>query len=550
MTPLVEETDVLIAGCGPVGALTANLLGLYGVRTLVLERELTPHGQPRAITCDDEAMRIYQAAGFAEVLDAHMYTCPEVEFVGGSGELFARVVVQGLDFGYGFSVLRFFNQPHVERVLRQGLSRFPHVELRLGQRVEAYSQDAQGTSVIVRDSRDGIERTVRARYLLACDGGRSTLRQLARIDMVGSTYDEGMIAISLLLPETPPPLCRMVCDPYRHVFVTRCAGNEMRIECMIREGEKPEELLRPERIREFISPYVDPDRVTILRAAAYIFNRRLASRWREGRLFLLGDAAHLMPPVLGQGLCSGLRDAANLSWKLASVLHGHAGEPLLDTYEVERRPHAEAMLDASVNMGRLVLTGSRPLAFLRDHLFRALDHIPRVQRFIRDFEFKPRPLIARGFMLGGSRAHRQAPEGTYFPQPRVGTPGGGVARLDDFLGPGFAVLVHPDTREVSRRAAQALAESIGARCLRIIPPRSGQARPGEGVDVEGKLDAWFREHKVEIAVLRPDRYVFGAVRGSHLSWLTAALRGWIHGPLRVMEPAALESVPAVSSSAG
>jgi 3-(3-hydroxy-phenyl)propionate hydroxylase len=544
MTPLVEETDVLIAGCGPVGALTANFLGLYGVRTLVLERELTPHSQPRAITCDDEALRIYQAAGLAGVLDAHMYTCPEVELVGASGELFARLLIQETDFGYGYPALRFFNQPYTERVLRQGLSRFPQVQLRLGQRVEAYAQDARGLSVTVRDAREDSTRTVRARYVLACDGGRSTLRQLAGIEMVGSTYDEGMLAISLLLPETPPPLCRMVCDPHRHIFVTRCAGNEMRIECMIREDERSEELLRPERLRAFISPYVDPERATLLRAAAYIFNRRVASRWRDGRLFLLGDAAHLMPPFLGQGLCSGLRDAANLSWKLASVLQGSADEALLDTYELERRPHAEAMLEASVNMGRLVLTGSRPLAFLRDRVFRALDHIPRVQRFIHHLEFKPRPLLSRGFMPGGSRGHRQAPEGTYFPQPHVGAPGGGVVRLDELLGPGFAVLVHPDTRESSRRAARTLADSLGARCVSLLPLRSGQPRPGEAVDVEGKLDAWFREHRVDIAVLRPDRYVFGAVPGSHLARLVVALRGWIHGPLRGMEPVALESVPA------
>ena len=550
MTPLVEETDVLIAGCGPVGALTANLLGLYGVRTLVLERELTQHSQPRAITCDDEALRIYQSVGLADVLDAHMYTCPEVELVGETGELFARLLIQDTDFGNGYPALRFFSQPYTERVLRQGLSRFPHVQLRLGQHVEAYVQEAQCISVTVRDAREGSERTVRARYVLACDGGRSTLRHLAGIDMVGSTYDEGMVAISLLLPETPPALCRMVCDPQRHVFVTRCAGNEMRIECMIREDARPEELLLPERIRAFISPYVDPDRVTILRAATYIFNRRVASRWREGRLFLLGDAAHLMPPFLGQGLCSGLRDAANLSWKLASVLHGSANASLLDTYEQERRPHAEAMLEASVNMGRLVLTGSRPLAFLRDRVFRALDHIPSVQRFIRHLEFKPRPLISRGFMPSGSRGHRQAPEGSYFPQPRVGTPGGGVARLDEVLGAGFAVLVHPDTREASRRAAQALADSIGARCVHVLPPRSAQAQPGEVVDLDGKLDAWFREHKVDIAVLRPDRYVFGAVRGSHLAGLVTALRGWIHGPFRSQAPVPLESSPAFNTSAG
>lgn len=544
MTPRVEETDVLITGCGPVGALTANFLGLYGVRTLLVERMLTPHGLPRAITCDDEALRIYQAAGLAEPMDALMYTVPEVQMTGANGELFARVVIQGLDFGYGFPALRFFSQPYVEDVLRQGLSRFPHVQLQFGQSVEAYAQDARGISATVRDARDGSERTVRARYLLACDGGRSTLRRLAGIDMVGATYDEKMLTIALLLPEPPPPICRMVCDPHRHVFVARCSGNELRVDCTIRRDENPDELLKPERIRQFIAPFVDPDRATVLRAAAYVFNRRMASRWRDGRLFLLGDAAHLMPPVLGQGLCSGLRDAHNLSWKLAAVLLGHADETLLDTYEQERRPHVEAMLDTSVQMGRVVLTGSRPMAMLRDRVFRALDHIPRAQRFIRNFEFKPRPLLSRGFMLGGSRAHRQAPEGTYFPQPRVGAPGGQVVRLDELLGPGFAVLVHPDTRETARRGAQQLAESLGARCLRIIPPRSGQAQPGEVVDTEGKLDAWFREHKVEIAVLRPDRYLYGAVRGSHLASLSTALRGWIQGPLRGAGPAPLESASA------
>jgi len=532
MTPLVQETDVLIVGCGPVGALTANLLGQYGVRTLVLERSLSQHNQPRAITCDDEALRIYQSVGLAQVLDAHMYTSPEVELVGATGEVFATLGVQDADFGNGYPALRFFSQPFLERVLREGLSRFADVELRLGQQVVAYTQDAEGISVTVRDVRDDSESTVRARYVLACDGGRSTLRHLAGIDMVGSTYDEGMVAISLLLPHEPPAISRMVCDPYRHVFVARCAGNELRIEVMIREDEKPEDMVQPERIRAFIAPYVDPDRVTILRAATYIFNRRVAARWRDDRMFLLGDAAHLMPPVLGQGLCSGLRDAANIAWKLAAVVQGQADPSLLDTYEEERRPHAEAMLEASVNMGRLVLTGSRPVAFLRDHLVRALDRIPRVRRFIRDLEFKPRPLIPRGFMMGGARGHRQAPEGTYFPQPWVGVADGGQVRLDDVLGPGFAVLVRNGTQEASARAAQVLADSLGASCLRVIPQRKSLAQHGEVMDSEGKLDAWFQQYGMDIAVLRPDRYLFGAVRGSHLSWLSVALRQRIQGPLR------------------
>ncbi|MFY0583788.1 FAD-dependent monooxygenase [Cystobacter fuscus] len=534
MTPSVQETDVLISGCGPVGALTANLLGQHGVRTLVLERELVHHGQPRAITCDDEALRIYQSVGFAEVMDAHMYTCPEVELVGASGELFARLGIQETDFGNGYPALRFFSQPYVERVLRQGVARFPHVELRFGQQVEAYTQDAQGLTVTVRDVRLGTEHTVRARYLLACDGGRSTLRRLAGIDMVGSTYDEGMVAVSLLLPEEPPAVCRMVCDPHRHVFVTRCAGNELRVEYMIREDEKAEDMIRPERIREFISPYVDPDRVTVLRAAPYIFNRRVAARWRDGRMFLLGDAAHLMPPVLGQGLCSGLRDAANLSWKLAAVLHGQADESLLDTYELERRPHAEAMLQASVNMGRLVLTGSRPLAFLRDRVFQAIDRIPRVHRFIRNLEFKPRPLIPRGFILGESGAIGTRPRGRTSPSPGWRARGAGCcstscsARASRCSSTRIPRKPRCEPRRCSPTAwAPGVCDSAHRPPARSVRARwwTARAHSGRGSSNTGG------DRRAAAGPLPVRRGP-----GDAPARLASALRRRVHGPLRFVEP--------------
>jgi 3-(3-hydroxy-phenyl)propionate hydroxylase len=534
----VEETDVLIVGCGPVGALTANLLGLNGVRTLVLERELTEHSQPRAITCDDEALRIYQSAGLGEVMDAHMRASSAAEFQGTEGEVFARIVLEGLDFGYGYPAVRFFSQPYVEKVLRQGMQRFPHVELRLGQRVESFVQDTGSISALVQDVRDGSTRTVRARYLLACDGARSAMRQHAGIDMVGSTYQEMWLTVTLALPEPLRAPTRFICDPERPVMISPTVGNEVRYECMLKRGERPEEVASPANVRRLLSPYVDMDRATVVRAACYVFNRRVAGRWRSGRMFLLGDAAHLMPPFMGQGLVSGLRDAANLAWKLACVVHGQAGDSLLDTYEQERRPHAEAMLQVSVNVGHVFLTRRPQVARVRDVFFRALDHIPRAHRFIRNFEFKPQPLIPKGFLVGGARSHRQAPEGEYFPQPRVALPNGGEVRLDEALGPGFSVVVHPDIKDASRRAAEALAESVGARCVGFLPAGSGPALPGEVVDVEGKLSAWFRQHQVEVAVVRPDRYVFGAVRGSHLSWLSSALRAWLIGapPVRAQVP--------------
>ncbi|MDI3282373.1 bifunctional 3-(3-hydroxy-phenyl)propionate/3-hydroxycinnamic acid hydroxylase [Polyangium sp. 15x6] len=515
---MLEDVDVAIVGAGPVGTLMANLLGGRGLRVAVLERETTPHGTPRAFSCDDEAMRVYQQAGLDRELARTMYACPEAEFTDANGRAFAKLVFRGLDFGNGFPALNFFHQPTLEAILRRGLERFESVSLRLGHEVVSIDQDAERARLRVRDP-DGRTHELRARYVLGCDGRKSTIRKLSGITYEGRRYEEPWIAISGVMDEIPDtmPLTRFVCDPARPGFVARGTENQCRLEFMLQAGETRETIERPESVARLIAPYVDPAKIRIQRASVYTFEAKTAAQWRKGRIFLLGDAAHTMPPFMGQGLVSGLRDAANLAWKLALCASGHASERLLDTYEEERRPHLLAMTEISIRLGHVFLVRDARAAAVRDAVFRGLDRVGRVRRFIRDMEFKPKPTCDAGMMRGGRRRRGRFdgapgvtpryPEGTYFPQPFVRDAAAARVRLDDALGMGFAVLGFGlDPREVVRD--EPFWEGLGARFFRVLPAGS-EAREGALVDEDGALERWFVRYEAALAIVRPDRHVFG-----------------------------------------
>lgn len=514
---LPPEVDVAIVGCGPVGAAAANFLGMYGLRCAVLERETTAHGQPRAFSCDDEALRIYQQIGLVDRLLADMRPAGKVDYAGVDGRLFADIELGQVESGSGYRPLYFFHQPTLEAALREGLRRFPAVSLHLGCEVTGLRVEGQGARLeVVR----GDERaTIAARFVLGCDGARSAVRRLVEVEMQGARYEEPWLAIAGVAPgpAVRVPNTRFVCDPRRPGFIGLGPADEVRIELMVLPGEDPAELERPARLRELLAPFVDPDRYAITRAAVYRFGKHVAARWQVGPVLLLGDAAHQMPPFMGQGLVSGLRDVVNVAWKLALVLRGAASPAILASYEEERRRHTQAMIDVSVRMGWVFLARARRSAQARDLLLRGLQRIGRVRRFIRDFEFKPPPVHTRGLYLGGGRRRGEA-QGTYFPQAPV-IVGGESRRSDEVLGPGFAVV----TREVDPGGVlpEALREAIGARVVRL--------GAGEVVDPGGGLTRWFERHRVDVAIVRPDRFVFAAGRAAEGSALGRALARALRG---------------------
>jgi 3-(3-hydroxy-phenyl)propionate hydroxylase len=526
-----EIVDAVVVGCGPVGGITANFLGLYGMRTLVLERELQEHIQPRAFSCDDETQRNFQAAGLVGELAVALWPCQSMDYIDAQKQVLGTAVFKDLDFGNGHPAISFFSQPQLESVLRKGLGRFPHVELRMGHEVESYTQDAEGLTVQVKDRRTGRIFPVRTRYLLGCDGGHSAVRHLMGVEMEGISYGEPWITLACTTTTPEPNFSYYVCDPERPGFATRCPLNEIRMDFLVRENERTDVIETKEFVDQLLGRFIDPKTATVTRAAVFTFHNKVASRWRDGRVFLLGDAAHLMPPFLGQGLCSGVRDAINLTWKLAQVWRGAAGDALLDTYESERRPHAVSMIKATLMMGRVMLARSKVISALRNVLMRwSYRHIAGARSFIRDFKAKPKLLISSGFISHGRRKGNAA-EGTYFPQPRVAVAERGTLPLDDVLGNRFVVLCVADVSEPVRQSAEALARELGGALLRVLPAdRASEAGPGTVVDMEGKLAAWFTQYQADTVLLRPDRYVYGASRGAAFEKLREQIRPFIHLP--------------------
>ncbi|WP_082934483.1 bifunctional 3-(3-hydroxy-phenyl)propionate/3-hydroxycinnamic acid hydroxylase [Mycolicibacterium mucogenicum] len=495
------DTDVVIVGFGPVGAMVANLLGQAGVKTVVLERDDEPHTMPRAGSTDDEVMRIFQAAGLADQLLPDLDLGQSTRFISRRGEPLMTMRPSG--GRNGFPQLAFFYQPDMERVLHEGLTRYPHVTVKRSTRVEALHDDGDGVTVWTRTADHGPQSAIRARYVVGCDGGRSTVRGLCTIEFGGATYAQPWLVIDAKLdkPLEDVTSFQFIGNPDRPAVTLPLPGAHHRWEFMVLPGEDHAEVATLENAQRLISPWVDPTQITILRHLVYTFHARAAGRWQSGRVLLAGDAAHLMPPFAGQGLSSGLRDAHNLSWKLASVLAGTADAALLDSYEQERRPHVQRMTLLTRMSGALVQTRSRRIATVRDSL---LSRIARLRYFTAG-RFKPHLRYSSGAFDSRRAGHT-------FPQPTVRTSDGRLRPLDEFLGHGWAIIGRDlDPQAQLREADLRLWTSLGTRFVTICSPgqRLTNATPGTVVveDLDGHAIEFF-DGPGQFAVVRPDRIVF------------------------------------------
>lgn len=496
------DVDVLVAGYGPVGAAIAGLLGQYGVRTLVIDKAADVWTAPRAIALDDEALRVLQLVGLDDdaferiVIPYVRMLCPHV------GE-FGRIDTSGTIDGHPKLVT--FYQPELERALRRRATAHVSVTAATGVALESFVDEGDGVRATLRTT-GGAEHAVRARYLVAADGASSRVRTAIGQEFRGKTYAEDWLIVDARNAPGDLDHVEFLCDPRRPTPHMIAPGGRTRWEFMLHAGETREEMEEDATIHRLLAPWSNGHDLVIERKAVYRFHARSCDRYSRGRVFLAGDAAHVTPPFAGQGLVAGLRDAANLAWKLAWVVGRGADPAILETYDQERRPHATKMIALARFMGRLIMPRNAAAAVVVHGALKVARRIPGVAPFIDGTGLKPKPEFEAGLFVRGGRGPLR--RGGAFPQLLVRSPDGVVQRSDDVLGAHLVLVglgADPSTRlgpEAERRWAE-----LGGATLQIVSPdqRSDElghahAMVGDALPPRLLRQGW-------CVVVRPDRTI-------------------------------------------
>jgi len=501
--------DVLIVGYGPVGATLAALLARQGLSVAVIEQAAGVYDKPRAITLDHEVMRVFQACGVAHEIEPFTAPHPGTHYLGVDGQVIRIYDPQPPPHPLGWVPSGTFVQPEVEAVLRAGVARSGKADVFLSTQVTAFAPRADRVDVTLRGADGGAERTVAARYLVGCDGANSFVRRRLGIGHQDLAFDEWWMVVDVRLkqPVALPQKCIQYCWPARPSTFIVGPGDLRRWEIKLMLGETPEAFGAPDNVARQLARFVDPGAIEIWRSAVYRFHALVAERWRAGRVFLAGDACHQTPPFMGQGMCAGIRDAASLAWRLALVLRAGAGDALLDSYEVERKPHVEALVGFAKKAGEVIGELDLDKARARDATMRGLLERGEAetirQRYI--------PNLTSGVLDAASGPAA----GTLFVQPRVGETGDG-ALLDDVVESRFLLAT---TSEAAQSWFSATSVDVWRRIggeRAVISQQSARGADRDGIRCvreQGRLFAdWMAQQDAAAVVVRPDRYVYGIAR--------------------------------------
>lgn len=495
--------DVLIVGCGPVGATLGVLLGDLGVSVRVIDSAEMICEAPRAIALDNEALRILQQAGIGET-DFERIAIPQVRMRSPMFGVFARIDTTGtLD---GHPKLVTFYQPDLERALRRRLASQKTVQMKLGISLTDLQQDAGGVDVSLLDA-SGLPSWLRARYVIGADGAGSIVRKLIGQDFHGRSFGEDWLIVDALDVPHPIDHVEFVCDPKRPTPHMVAPGGRERWEFMLKPGESAKMMTDDARIHALLADWGCPPEVKIERKAVYRFHARVVDRFQMGRVFLIGDAAHITPPFAGQGLVAGLRDCANLAWKLAWVLRGHAAEVVLESYNTERRPHARAMIALARMMGRLVMPMNAVTAFFTHGGIRIARLFPGLRRQLEDQSAKPQNSFAKGLFVRGAR-RSGLQRGGLLPQGWMRAADGRIELSDEALGNALTLICFGTDIVLDSEISAAFA-AAGGQVVQIC--HRGQALHLSSRDaVWEDIDGSFLSKVVSVgwaAVVRPDRIV-------------------------------------------
>ncbi|MGQ9372356.1 bifunctional 3-(3-hydroxy-phenyl)propionate/3-hydroxycinnamic acid hydroxylase [Acinetobacter tandoii] len=525
-------TEVAILGAGPVGLTLANYLSKQGVQVTVIEQLDQLIDYPRAIGIDDEALRTIQSLGLVEQVLPHTTPNHAMRFLTPKGHCFADI--QPLTREFGFSRRNAFIQPQVDNVLLQGLKQYSQTQVLFSRQLTEFSQDAQSVTLKMQN-KQGQNEVVKAQYLIACDGGNSVVRRTLNIGFDGKTAPNQWIVIDIENDPLATPHIYLCCDPVRPYVSAALPHGIRRFEFMVMPGETQEELSKPENINKLLAKVLpNTQNIEVIRQRVYTHNARIADKFRVDRILLAGDAAHIMPVWQGQGYNSGMRDAFNLGWKMALVVKGKAGPELLDSYQIERKDHAKAMIDLSVMAGHVLAPPKKWQGFVRDGIAYVLNYIKPIKQYLLEMRFKPMPQYHDGVLIQNKL--KNSPVGKMFIQPKVELVSGEQVLLDEIIGNDFAILawgVDPQWG-LSETSLQQW-KKLGVKFIQVLPAvqlQNEKRKQYDGVicvgDIGTDIRTWFGRTNDSMVILRPDRFVAALAIPQSVDQISQALFSKLH----------------------
>ena len=502
--------DVVQIGYGPVGQTMAALLGKAGHRVAVFERWPAMYSLPRAATFDHEIMRIFQNIGFADRLEDKLVPFLNYMWVNAKKEVLLKVPYGGLDIsGWENGYLMF--QPEVEQILDEAVKTFPTVEVNQGWAAEDFVELDDCIEVTFRRGEipapgqwiaTDETRTVRTRYLIGADGANSFTRNKLGIDSDNLGFESDFLVLDIL-PNNPLILSHLpegyqVCDPKRPTtIVSRLGTKHIRFEFMLLPGETREEMLDDGKIKSLLKEWISPEQGTLIRKAVYRFSSNIAQTWQKDNIFLIGDAAHVTPPFMGQGMCTGIRDAKNLAWKLDLVLRDKAEQSLLDSYTQERYEHCKTLVQMAIQLGKIICIPDEKEAEARDQAFIS-GNVPPLPDM---------PILTDGILHTDVNGEFVSPVGELSLQGFVKYEDK-VGRFDDVVAQGWTIIsTKADPRSVLSDHQVSKLEQVGMNFVHV----SQEDNDNAVYDVNGKYEEYFSNRGLEAVIVRPDFYNFAAV---------------------------------------
>ncbi len=503
------EYDVIVAGYGPVGETCANLLGYYGIKALILDKEKDAYPLPRAITWDAECQRAMSHCNF--LTEVKTRKIRGVDNKDANKKSILKITMDGFDtYNYQHSIL-FIHQPQFDEAHRTNAKKYQTNTIRTGNEILSVEQSNGVVNCTYKDIKTGEETNTNSRYLLACDGANSTVRKLNKIELKTLDADETWMVVDGYTKSGFDCFSDIdaiqYCNPLRPTTIIQGVDDCFRFEIAFMPGDTIDEIQKEAVFRKYIDQWIGDNEVEFTRTAVYSFHAADAVKWRHENIFLLGDAAHQMPPFMGQGMNSGCRDAENLLWKINGVLNGLYSPRILQTYESERKPHVARITRGAIKMGGVINAKSKLKAFIRNTLL-------RTQGFFKGKEnIFP---VLNGNRLGMG-VHRMPKiknvsiERYYFNEINVHIYSGKTLSTDNILGKNFGIILNnfSGNKNISKNNL----DLLNRHNFKIINITSsyGHSNYEHYVDCQEThkdMQIYCNKFECNGVILRPDKYVF------------------------------------------